>query len=545
MEIFFSSFQLIQKALFAVGPFVLLLGVLIFIHELGHFLAARYFGVKVEIFSLGFGPKILKYKKGDTLYCLSLFPLGGYVKMFGSNPLEELSEKEKSQAFLYKKVPQKWLIAFAGPFMNLIFTLFVFFLLSEIGIPSLPAHLGDIQKASLAYQAGFRSGDTVLSVNGEPISYYEDLTALIKQKKGGELFFRLKDKEGFIKNLSVPVQKGKNTNPLEWKREMGFIEGLTILSTGLRIGVISESLAYKKGLRTFDEILEVNGASFRYWRDLEDFVKNKETFEIVFKRGSKKQTAFLNVSAGEKLNSLFQLGLEPSFLYIEQVGPDTPAAKAGLMKGDRLISIQNQKVKSWEQVLKQVGDSSGAELKIQYQRKEEIKTAFISPKPLFVEGNIKKRYMLGIVSGALTVVPPEIVRKRSFFKSITYSFSETGKWLSVISVYLIRLIQGEVSIRTMGGPVAIGKIAHSSFHQGLFSFLFGMALISLNLFFLNLLPIPVLDGGYILFFTLEGILGRALSVKKLVLAQQVGLIFVLSFMGMALFNDIYNLLKVW
>ncbi|MCZ0932128.1 MAG: site-2 protease family protein, partial [Oligoflexia bacterium] len=220
-------------------------------------------------------------------------------------------------------------------------------------------------------------------------------------------------------------------------------------------------------------------------------------------------------------------------------------SQARLIKGDRLISIQDQKINSWEQVLDQVKNSSGAELKIQYQRKGEVKTVFISPKPLFVEGNVKKRYMLGIVSGGQTVWPPEVLRKRNFLESFSYSVYETGKWLAVISVGLARLIQGEISVRTLGGPVTIGRMAHSSFHHGLLSFLFLMALISLNLFFLNLLPIPLLDGGYILFFTLEGILGRAISVKKLVLAQQVGLVFILSFMGLAFFNDIYNLLKAW
>ena len=543
MEFLFSFFQLIQKAFFAVGPFVLLLGVLIFIHELGHFLAARYFGVKVEVFSLGFGPKILKYKKGDTLYCLSLFPLGGYVKMFGSNPLEELSEQEKSQAFLYKKVPQKWLIAFAGPFMNLIFTIFAFLLLSTIGTPSLPAHLGDIQKESQAYQVGFRSGDIILSVSGRGLSYYEQLSQIVEKAGGEKLLFKLRNKENHIKEISVQIQEKKNTNPLEIKKKIGFIEGLTALSVGLRIGVVKESLAYKKGLRTFDEILKVNEISVRYWRDLSAFIKTENSVKITFKRGSEKQTVVL--SKGKRLTSLAQLGVEPSFLYIEKVGPDTPASQAGLMKGDRLLSIQDQKIKSWEQVLKQVGSSSGSELKIQYQREGEIKTAFISPKPLFIEGNIKKRYMLGIVSGGLTVWPPEILRKRAFLKSIVYSFSETGRWLTVISVSLLRLIQGEISVRTLGGPVTIGRIAHQSFHRNILSFLSLMALISLNLFFLNLLPIPLLDGGYILFFTLEGILGRAISVKKLVLAQQVGLVFILSFMGMAFFNDIYNLLKAW
>ncbi|MCZ0932543.1 MAG: RIP metalloprotease RseP, partial [Oligoflexia bacterium] len=313
MEILFSSFQLLQKAFFAIGPFALLLGILIFIHELGHFIAARFCGVKVEVFSLGFGPKILKYKKGDTLFCLSLLPLGGYVKMFGSNPLEELSKEEKTKAFLYKKIPQKWLIAFAGPFMNLIFTLFAFFLLSKIGTPSLPAHLGDIQKESQAYQAGFRSGDTVLSINEKRISYYEELSQIVENAGDEELFFKLRNKEDSIKELSVQAQRIRNPNPLGWKREIGFIEGLTALSVGLRIGVVPESLAYKKGLRTFDEILQVNGVSFRYWRDLENFIKNKKTVEIAFKRDSKEKTAVL--STGKKLISLAELGLEPSFLY--------------------------------------------------------------------------------------------------------------------------------------------------------------------------------------------------------------------------------------
>lgn len=542
MEFLFFFFQLFQKIFLSIGPFVFLLAVLIFIHELGHFLAARYFGVKVEVFSLGFGPKILKYKKGDTLYCVSLFPLGGYVKMFGSNPLEELSEEEKTKAFLYKRPREKWLIAFAGPFMNLIFTVLAFFSLSKIGAPSLPALLGDIQKESLAYEAGFRSGDLVLAVNDKKISYYEELAKIIKESGGEKLFFKLKEQEGSIKKLSVAVQKKINEHPLERKKEIGFIKGLTALSTGLRIGVLEGSPAYKKGLRTFDEIVKVNGKALRYWRDLEGAVKKKKKVEMVFKRKDEQKTVLFSF---KKNSGLSELGIEPSFLYIEKLGAETPAGQAGLKRGDRLISIQDQKLKSWEQVLNQVKNSSGSELKIKYQRGVEIKTVFITPSPLFVEGNIKKRYMLGIAGGAFTVFPPEIIRVRGFFESAFYSVSETAGLLLSISMGMLRLIQGEISVRTLGGPVAIGRMAHRSFHQNLLSFLSLMALISLNLFFLNLLPIPLLDGGYILFFTLEGILGRSLSVKKLLLAQQLGLVFIFSFMGLAFFNDIYNLLKAW
>ena len=523
------------------GPFIILLGILIFIHELGHFLAARLFKVKVEVFSLGFGPKILKYKKGDTLYCLSLLPLGGYVKMFGDSPLEELPESEKHQGFLYKKVYQKWLIAFAGPFFNLVFTLAAFFSLALLGRPSLPAELGDISEDSLAFQAGFRSGDLVLSVNGKKISYYEELNAVIQKKSGKNLFFEVKNKKGEIKKLTAEVQMTANSNPLAWRRRVGSIEGLSLLSTGLRLGVIPNSPAYEKGLRTFDVILEAGAAPLRYWRDLEAQPPAKK-YELKIERNSKIQTLAFEM---DEKRSLIDLGLEPSSLYIEKVGPDTPAERAGLKKGDRLLSLQDEPIKTWTQVLSAVENSRGQNLSLAYQREEGVQSLLITPEKIFVEGNFKSRYMLGIVSAGYTVYPQQILRKRSLFQSFIYSGAETWRWLAVITTGLVRLITGELSVRTLGGPIAIGRIAHSSFSDGFSSFLFIMTLISLNLFFLNLLPIPVLDGGHILFFTLEAFLGRPLSVKKLILAQQLGLGFILLFMGFAFFNDIYNWFNVW
>ena len=543
METIISLIQLTQKVVFSIGPFVLLLGALIFIHELGHFLMARYFGVRVEVFSLGFGPKILKYKRGDTLYCLSLFPLGGYVKMFGDNPLEKVPDFEKSKGFLYKKVPEKWLIAFAGPLMNLIFTLGAFFLLAFFGLKTLPSQLGDIKMKSKAYLAGFRSGDKVLSVNGQAVSYYEDWGGLIKNKVGEPLLFQVQTETNKIKTIKTASVKTKNPNPLEWKKHIGSIEGLSLASMGLRIGVIPSSSAYKAGLRTFDEIVQVEGRTLKYWRELEGFVKKMNTplSSIVVKRGSETLTIRLN----QKFVSLSELGIEPSYLYIERVGPGTPADLAGLKREDRLISINEEPIQSWERVLDIIKFSEGSPLRIKYQRGDEIKTVSLAPKPLFIEGNIKKRFMLGIAGGGMEIFPEEVLRKRNVLESLFYSGQQTWSWLGRIVTGLFRLIQGEISLRTMGGPIMIGRVAHSSFQQGLSSFLFMMALISLNLFFLNLLPIPMLDGGHLLFFTLEGILGRPLSIKKLLIAQQVGLALLLFFMGFTVFNDIYTWLKAW
>lgn len=543
MDIFLSFLSLFQKSFFVIGPFILLLGVLIFIHELGHFLAARYFNVRVEVFSLGFGPKILKFKKGDTVYCLSLFPLGGYVKMFGDNPLEDIPDSEKEKGFLYKRVPQKWLIAFAGPLMNLIFTILAFFLLALLGLSSLPAKLGDIRKGSQAYEAGFRSGDTILSVNGKALSYQKELTEFIKNNPNKTLLFQTQNQNMEKKEISIATHLKKNPNPLGWEGFIGAIDGFRFLSSGLRVGVIHGSPAYNAGLRTFDQILKANGKDFRYWRDLKAFIKNTNPPEILFHIQRESETIKLTIN--KNTGSLKSLGIEPASFYIERIGPKTPASKAGFLKGDRLLSIDGEAIITWEQVLKKINSFSGTPLSITYQRKEKTNTVSISPSPLFVEGNVKKRFMLGIASGGLNLLPEPLLQKRSFFQSFIYSFEETAHWLQVICIGLVRLVQGKISLRTMGGPVAIGRMAHSSFHQGFQTFLFMMALISLNLFFLNLLPIPMLDGGHLLFFSLEGIMGRPLSVKKLIIAQQMGLILLVSFMGFALFNDIYNWLKAW
>ena len=512
METLISFFHLFQKAFFSTGPFFLLLGILIFIHELGHFIVARYFGVKVKVFSLGFGPKILKYKKGDTLYCLSLLPLGGYVKMSGDNPLEDIPNSEKAKGFLYQKVYKKWLIAFGGPFMNLIFSVLIFLILALVGLPSYSPQLGDVQFDSKAYTSGFRSGDKILSVNGKAVFYYEELNEIIKNTTEENLTFTVQSKNNEVKTLSATTSLIKNPNPLEWKKFIRTVEGLSLLSTGLRVGIMYNSPAYKAGLRTFDEITKVNGKDFRYWRDVKFFIENTtdNSLSLSIKRESEAKDFVIKKS----LASLALLGIEPAYLYIDRIGPNTPAHQVSLLRGDKLISIDGKSIKSWKQVLDTISSYSGKPFSIVYQRKDQQKIVLLSPKSLFVEGNTKKRFMLGIVSGGLNVFPEPTIKKQSSFQAFVYSGQETWKWLGFITTGLVRLVQGEISLRTMGGPITIGRVAHSSFHQGLQDFLFIMAFISLNLFFLNLLPIPALDGGYLLFFTIEGILGRSLSVKK-------------------------------
>ena len=548
MEFFLSLIGFLQKAVFSAGPFFLLLGVLIFIHELGHFLVARLFGVRVEVFSLGFGPKLLKYKRGDTVYCISALPLGGYVKMFGDNPLEEIPDREKSQGFLYKKPGQKWLIAFAGPFMNLVFAFFALFALATCqGISILPPVLGDIQENSAAHRAGFRTGDRVLSLGADPISSFQAMDKIIQKSAGKKLSFKLKTLDQRERLVTIEPKEIKNPNPLEWTRSIGSIEGLQPFSLGLKIGVIHGKGADEAGLKSFDKIIEFKGSKIRYWRQLEELFQKTpqgKSFSLKVEReGEKSPLSFKLLKSSPKLHLL---GIEPAELYIVRLGPDTPAKQAGLLIGDRLVSIDGKRLKSFQELLKKVqAYSSDKPLSIDYLRKGEKKTVEIKPRPLFVEENLKKRFMIGIVSGGEMALPEDLRQKHSLLEATNYSIKESFRWLNVFALFFVRLAQSEISFRTLGGPVAIGRAAHRSYQLGWSVFLFMMAVISLNLCFLNLLPIPMLDGGHLLFFSLEGLLGRPLNVRHLLIAQQAGLLFLLSFMGFAFYNDIYNWLKAW
>lgn len=539
-DLILTGVSFLYKGILSLGPFILLLGILILVHEWGHFIAARWCGVTVEVFSLGFGPKILSYRKGETLYCISLFPLGGYVKMFGDNPTVTIPDKDKSRGFLSQKVPQKLLIAFGGPLMNLIFTFVAFVALGFIGMPSLPPIVGDIAKNTVAYEQGFRSGDKILSVNGEKLFYWKDVKQKIQNHENQQISVQVESTNQKIKTHSIQVASQKNPDIFTLKKTVGFVKGLTVFSQGTKIGVQKDSLAYKAGLRTFDEIQKIQGKPVRYWRHLEKALNPNYPLLLTIKRENQETQVILPQGG-----LLSDLGIRSPYLYISAVGSGTPAQKAGLKKGDRLVAIEGDFLKDWKGLLKKVENFKNKSFSLDYEREGAVYTVSLTPKTMYVEGHLKEKQMIGISSGGLEVLPEETIKKETFLGSLTYATSQTWQWLGKISIGLLRLVQGELSIRTLGGPVVIGRVAHSSFQSGWISFLFIMAIISLNLFFINLLPIPVLDGGHILFFTLEGLMGKPLDLKKLLIAQQFGLFFLMFFFLFTFLNDIYNWLNAW
>lgn len=549
-----------------VGPFFLLLGLLIFVHELGHFLVAKFFGVRVETFSLGFGKKILSYKKGETTYCVSLVPLGGYVKMYGDDPSAEVPEAERARAFLYKPVSQRIAVVLAGPLMNLFFAIFIFTVIAGVGEDQPGPFVGDIAADSKAFEAGFRSGDKIVSVNGDATSTWLQVKKKIEAMPGKALEFVVdRAGEGQPLKFDAATTYAENDNIFSRERQVGAIAGLSSESRSLLVGVSDpKSPAAQAGLSTLDLIVSVDGQKASYWRELDPlFAKavsegRKEiSLQVRDLENETKPEATRDVKlalpastkADESLTA--RLGLEPAELYIYQTKKDSPAGKAGVMSKDKVVAINGERVNAWNDVLTRVKAFEPEKDHIDFTvlRNGEEKTFQIRPELtqlMSMKGQEELRYTVGILSGHIQVGPePVLYRVTGLGNMLAAGLKETWSSTEFIVMSLVRLVQGDVSAKNIGGVITIGRVAASTFAAGLASFLKAMAIISINLFLLNLLPVPVLDGGHLVFYTYEGLRGAPMSLRKMELAQQIGLMILMCLMVFAFFNDITNLLNRW
>lgn len=547
-------------------PMIILLGLLIFVHELGHFLVAKYYKVRVEVFSLGFGPKLFKFKRGDTVYAISAIPLGGYVKMFGDDPTASVSNDQKQFAFNHKPVFQRIAIVLAGPLMNLFFAIVLFAGVAAIGEQALLPKLGDIKSESPAYAAGFRSGDTVVSIDSNPVKSWDDLQKAIEKNADRTLNVVVqRDNSTTEETIQVTPKLTRNKNLLSWDREVGEVEGLTPSSRASMIAVRSkDSIAGKAGLQIGDVVQSVNGTNVTRWREFVDAVEKSsdETLILEVERGildenpePQKTTVSIpvpnelrNKSATEKLAAL---GIESPELYLAGIEKGSPADEAGLKQGDRLISIDGKPVENFEQVsstIRSFGEmhSNGGEkappLTMVILRDGQEMTLQVAPnmrERMSPEGREVRRFEVGIRPMILEAPPPFFeISYSNPIAAIERGMVQTWRWTSLTVLSFVRLFQAEVSPKNIGGFLSIGQMAKKSWQVGISQFLSVMAIISINLFILNLLPVPVLDGGHLVFYTIEALRGAPLSMRKMEIAQQVGLFLLLALMVYALFNDV-------
>lgn len=540
-------------------PFIVLLGALIFVHELGHFLVAKYYGVRVEVFSLGFGKKILQFKRGDTVYCISIIPLGGYVKMYGDDPRADIPDSEKKVSFLHKPLWPRTAVVLAGPLMNFFFAIFIFAVVSVLGDHNVKPEVGDIDPNSAAAVAGFSPGDLITSVDGKQIKSWKQFNESLEDKSGQQTNIALSSG----KTITIVPELIENPELLSTKSHVGTIPGLTNVSRSTAIGIVTEeSPAAKAGLKTHDIVNKVNGTKVANWRELGQQInssKNSEKIELEVERYSngvenKEILSFeIPVSARETGSNdpLYVLGLEPAELYLSKVIPNTPAEKSGLKPNDKIISINGKTFSRWMDVLQTIrsfkeGDTG---LKISVLRNNKPMEFEVTPemtKQQGSQGQQEQRFTVGIAPTLSLDVTPDVVlvKAESFGEALTAGWKQTIWWTKATFTVFIKIFENKISPRNIGGIISIQQAAKKTFDYGISVFIKMMGILSVNLFVMNLLPIPVLDGGHLFFYIIEFIKGTPVSVRKMEIATQVGLFLLLGLMVFAIFNDISMVFRI-
>ncbi len=419
--------------------FIFVIGVLVFVHELGHFLAARRIGVRVLTFSLGFGPKIAKFRRGDTEYCISVIPLGGYVKMAGENPDDKRTGADDE--FMSKSKWERFQVLIMGPVMNIALAIIVMTLVLYQGA-EMPAYeeeppvVGTVVEGSAAEGAGIRVGDRIVSVEGQATATWSDLFVAVMPRAD----------------------------------------------------------------RVISVVVSTDGA--------------QRTIEVT----PDSQTEF----------EMGDLGVGPVMEpQIRSVTPGEPAELAGLQVDDVIVAVGGDAVTS-EELIKRINTSPGQPLDLTIRHADALREVEVTPAQV---GDI------GLIGVSISPFPVRIVEP-GFAEAFTLSLERNYQWSGLIFETLVGLFTAETSPKQLVGPVGIAQLSGGAAELGLVALFSLLSMISLNLGILNLLPVPVLDGGHIVIMALEGVSRHDFSTRAKERMLLVGFVILMTLMVTVIYNDL-------
>lgn len=513
-----------------IAAFVFVIGILVFVHELGHFLLAKKAGVLVEKFSLGFGPKLLGFKRGETEYLICALPLGGYVKMFG----------EGGEGALI---------------------------------------IESVEEDSSAYNSGFRNKDKIVGIEGLDLinfSTWKDLLRRLKveEDKTYSLTIERDDEQFNMEAKSHNFEGAEIYTEQDYPRSfakqsllarfqiifagplMNLIFPFFIMPIVFMIGiavpayqeqtpviglVVEDSDAAKAGFMAEDVITSVNGTAMENWRDVMIVIgtnPGKNLSVIVEREGISKE---LFIESPTKPGALGQIGI--AFNSAAKVGgvvSGTPAEKAGLKEGDKIVAINGQSVQSWFHMASVINNSADKEISLSVQRGADTLTINLTPQAAEDGG----RGVIGIERFF-----EKTIKKYSFTDSIVEGVKDAGRqvveYTSILVGFVYKLATGQLSLgaakHSLAGPIGIAQLSGSAAKLGISYLLTLTVLISINLGIINLFPIPMLDGGHVVYLSIEAIRRKPLSMKSMEIAQRIGFFFLITLMLFAVYNDIDRL----
>lgn len=596
--------------------------VLIFVHELGHFLAARWQGIRVEVFSLGFGPVLWRRKVGQTEYRVSAVPLGGFVKMAGEEPQPD--RPPAPDEFYGKSVGSRALVFVAGVLMNIIFGFLFFIVAYQIGVPSVPARVGGVEPGSPAWRAGLRRGDVITKVNGiEGIVDFEDvLTSVLLARRGEGIPFAverngsrfevtvypeydrdlgrmtagiMEPSSTVVGRIEAPGPGGEGAadfsaisraglkdgdritavwlsgrkDPIPVRSPADFIQavalsegkpvriaferngipheavtiepvptphdewviGITFGPTNVVREVMRDSWAARAGIAEGDAIVAVGDEATPSGLAVEEALDRqpREPTMVKVLRGGEEISIRIPPRDGDA-QTRDAIAFATEDLFVAAVARGYPADKAGIRPGDRMLSVNGVRKRNFPEFHAAILESRGQTIALAWDRDGKRMQADVEPvRPWVIPVPWKPELTL-VQAGAVD--------------SFVLGLRKSAQWVVRIYAMLRGLLRGTISHRHLSGPIGIAYITYAAAKTGLGKFLYFLGMLSVNLGVINLLPIPILDGGHLLFAGLEKVRGRPISERIRAVATYAGLGLIVAVFLLAFRNDIGFLIRL-
>lgn len=500
-------------------------------HELGHFIAARAVGIRVEEFAIGFGPKLIRlFKRGDTEYTIHPFPLGGFVKLAGMEP----GEVDIPDGFQAQAIWKRAITIFAGPFFSLLLAVLVFVFLGvywgfqDFSHP-LP-EIAQVQPQTEAARVGLRAGDRVLEINGVKITRGAQMTEIIHGKAGQKLVLLI-DRDG---------KRMTRTAYPKWVVQYLGTQWSFMNDNRATINdVYPKSAAKKAGLKEKDQLTAIDGKPVHNGQDMVNAIKRSDGRSVRLEILRDKRTIELTVKPKiEWVQFAGAKWLFPGGLATDNNGefdPNSTVAKSGIKLDDMIVSINGTKIKTGEDMLTTVRLAKGKALNLVMDRDDD--KVDITMQPTMSEyKNIQNGNYSSI--GLLGFLPKPKLIKVGFVESVQKGILDFGRMVSL----LVKSLSSKDIQKDVGGPVMIAKVTESAVALGPYWVLMTLANLSLSLGIINLVPIPILDGGHLAILGVEAIRRKRLTIQQMAAVQMVGLAIIVLLAVVVFFSDISKIL---
>ena len=538
-----------------VVTFVFVLSLLVFVHEMGHYLIGRWSGIRIMAFSIGFGPEIAGFTdRHGTRWKLSLIPLGGYVRFFGDedassktdvDQLSAMTEEERAQSFAGAKLWKRAATVAAGPIANFILAIAIFAVLFSIyGRTAADPVVAMVTRDGAAAEAGIEPGDRLVAIDGVKITTFDEVQRYVGLRPGRTIVLSV-ERDGQKRDFRIIPKLVEDTDQFGNKMEMGRI-GIALVDPVVT-AIEPTGPAAKAGILAGDRLVAVDGNNVATYYDIGRYVSDRPGKSIVLtvqRNGEIRDfpvvpETLTDTDASGNKKDVGSVGIGPIDPLVGSISPDSPGEAAGLKLGDRILSVDGRAIGSIGEVQRYAASHADKPITLSVERNGQTRDVSVTPKKseeTDAFGAQSEIATIGVTDGQKAIK----LRYEAYgpLQALSEGVKQTGSIVSGTFEYIANVIGGYMKADQLGGPIRVAQLSGQMATLGFAAVLQFAAILSVSIGLLNLMPVPVLDGGHLMFYAIEAVRGKPLGARAQDIAFRIGFAMVLSLMVFATWNDI-------